>query len=128
MSYNLFLDDERHPVNNFDYVTSKRVSFGELYKTEKWIVVRNFKQFTETINNRGLPDRISFDHDLGEDKSGYDCCKWLSDYCLDNHLYLYTKCCYHTANIVGMERMEGFINNIKKYTNELDIRNINLVD
>jgi hypothetical protein len=85
---------------------------------------------------KGIPDMISFDHDLGEDvaiskvkmgtskrqarkekketKSGYDCAKWLVDYCLDNetptpHFVV------HSANPVGAENIRGLLNNAKKH-------------
>jgi len=81
----IYLDDERTP------------------KDEGWIVVRNYKEFVNTINKLGLEniDLISFDHDLGDtakdeyynnvktnyeldydnivEKTGYDCAKFLVD-------------------------------------------------
>jgi hypothetical protein len=83
MKYNLFLDDTREP-NKF------------LKDTRTWLVVRNYNQFVETIAKQGLPDFISFDHDLADEhyneehpdydkfkeKTGYDCAKWLVEYCM----------------------------------------------
>ena len=82
MKYNLFLDDVRDP-NKF------------LDDTRTWVVVRNYNQFTETIEKQGLPDFISFDHDLADEhygarleyekfkeKTGYDCARWLIEYCM----------------------------------------------
>ena len=47
--------------------------------------VRSFEEFVGYVTANGLPDYISFDHDLGEEKSGYDCAKWLVEYCLDHN-------------------------------------------
>ena len=82
MSYNLFLDDVRDP-NKF------------LNDLRTWVVVRNYDQFVDTITNKGLPDFVSFDHDLeishyginlGDikqlERTGYDCAKWLIEYCM----------------------------------------------
>ena len=67
--YNLFLDDERNP-NRF------------LKDLKTWEVVRGYDDFTRIIRNRGLPGFISFDHDLSsKEKTGYDCAKWLIEYC-----------------------------------------------
>lgn len=82
MSYNLFLDDERHP-NAF------------LNDVRAWVVVRNYNQFVETIRKQGLPKFISFDHDLADEhyvqsvdygkfkeKTGYECARWLIEHCM----------------------------------------------
>jgi hypothetical protein len=82
MKYNLFLDDTRDP-NTF------------LNDTRTWVVVRNYNQFVEIITKQGLPEFISFDHDLADEhygkiidydnfqeKTGYDCAKWLIEYCM----------------------------------------------
>ena len=61
---NLYLDDLRPTPVDFDRVY-------------------DYEGFTEYILQKGLPDFISFDHDLGEGKSGYDCAKFLIDYCLE---------------------------------------------
>ena len=64
---------------------------------ESWHIVRNYKEFVSYIDNLGVPDLISFDHDLGlehyealendprrhllnegfTEKTGYDCAKYL---------------------------------------------------
>ena len=81
----IYLDDIRTPIDT------------------DWIVVRNFEEFTDKVNELGLEniDVISLDHDLGDsamdeyfnnvskdykldydniiEKTGYDCAKWLVD-------------------------------------------------
>ncbi|WP_207890942.1 cyclic-phosphate processing receiver domain-containing protein [Hymenobacter edaphi] len=64
MPYKLYLDELRTP------------------RTEGWVLVRSFEEFVATIEQRGAPTEISFDHDLGWDEarncerpSGYDCAK-----------------------------------------------------
>ena len=42
----LYLDDERTP------------------KTDGWDIVRNYEDFENWITTNGLPDEVSFDHDL----------------------------------------------------------------
>jgi len=72
----LYLDDVRCP------------------KTEGWEVVRTYEDFVDWITKNGLPDEVSFDHDLAEisynpstfsenfkyhEKTGYDAAKWMQN-------------------------------------------------
>ena len=89
MKKRIYLDDVRTPVD-----------------VENWVVVRNYEEFVDKINEIGLAniELISLDHDLGDtamseyfnnvspnyqldynnihEKTGYDCAKWLV-----NHFY-----------------------------------------
>ncbi len=59
-NYKIYLDDERFP------------------KSDGWMIVRNFDDFTALIELMGVPKSISFDNDLGEGQpEGYDCAKWM---------------------------------------------------
>ena len=93
--YKLYLDDIRTP---FDSFTSSK----NLIYLEEWVVVTDYESFTKTITNRGLPEIISFDHDLADEHyaivteklwedyhskedripTGYDCASWLKRYCI----------------------------------------------
>jgi hypothetical protein len=72
--------------------------------------VYNYADFVEYITQNGLPDFISFDHDLGEDESGYDCAKYLVEYCIEHNLSL-PKFSVHSQNPVGKENIERLLNN-----------------
>lgn len=81
-----------------------------------FVLVKNYEEFIEHINQNGLPELISFDHDLGEEKTGYDCAKWLVEYCLNNKQTL-PKYNVHSQNPVGKENIEMlFINFIKLHS------------
>jgi hypothetical protein len=117
----LYLDDVRVP------------------KTEGWTIVRNYDDFVEYITKNGLPDEISFDHDLGEDvakekveggmskrktrvekketKSGYDCAKWLCDYCWTNGLPI-PSWNVHSANPVGRDNIIQILKSFEKRLND----------
>ena len=65
---------------------------------------------------------ISFDHDLADlqqysqesvEKTGYDCAKWLIEYCLDHSLNIPKFYC-HSMNPVGKENIESLLKNFKK--------------
>lgn len=82
---------------------------------EDWDIVHNFDEFVFYIETNGLPDKISFGHDLGENndnkKSGYDCAKWLCEYCWFNGLP-FPHWDVHSSNPVGryniIQLLEGF--------------------
>lgn len=93
-NHNLFLDDLRSIPEGF-------------------IGVKNFNEFIIFIKLNGLTKFISFDHDLGEGKTGYDCAKFLISYCLDNNLSL-PNWKVHSQNPVGKENIEKLLYNFEK--------------
>ncbi|MFB2120156.1 cyclic-phosphate processing receiver domain-containing protein [Parapedobacter sp. 2B3] len=115
MTY-LFLDDIRHPKDVLLYTTS---SENSVYDSDGWRVVRDFHQFVDDITKNGLPDLISFDHDLGVDESGetklsgYDCAKWLIDYVMDHQVPLPRILC-HSQNPVGAANIKGLFTSFRK--------------
>jgi hypothetical protein len=123
----LFLDDIRVPYEVF------KMFINPLYeKNEDWIIVRDYYEFINFISEFGLPDFISFDHDLSydhyldenqkdinyenlEEKTGYDACKWLCEYCSENNLKL-PQYFVHSANPVGKKNIECYLENFKKHS------------
>lgn len=130
--YYLFLDDLRHP---------KDVQWLAL-PTVKWTIVRNYNSFVDTINARGLPQIISFDHDLADEhykenifsqdiknihrgnfnyakmkeKTGYDCAKFLVEYCLRNRSNL-PEYYIHSLNYIGKHNIFSLLESYKKFEN-----------
>ena len=102
----LYLDDIRTP------------------KDDDFIIVRSFQEAVKFVQKNGIPNYISFDHDLGCDEfnniypSGYDFAKWLIEMDLDN-LYKFPedfKFNVHSANPIGKANIEGILNNyLKKF-------------
>jgi hypothetical protein len=107
MSYNLFLDDVRDPNKTFMDVLT-------------WVVVKNYNEFVYTITQRGLPGFISFDHDLANEhyesndstkftsKTGYDCAKWLVEYCVKTKQKL-PHWQVHSMNPVGRSNIKQLL-------------------
>lgn len=112
----IYLDDKRTPVE------------------KDWIVVRSYDEFVQKVEEIGL-DRIelmSLDHDLGktaieeyfnnvsknyildynniEEKTGYDCAKWLVNKSIDSGVDL-PLIYVHSANPIGSANIMGYINN-----------------
>lgn len=89
---------------------------------EEWVIARNYSEFITLVTFKGLPDIVSFDHDLafehydgGEQERGYeeetgaDCAKWLVNYCNENSLDL-PECWIHSMNPVGAENIKNILN------------------
>ncbi|MCR5496024.1 MAG: hypothetical protein K6F15_10355 [Treponema sp.] len=93
----LWLDDLRNPE---DYIKDD-------YDIT-W--VKNYDEFVNLINEQGLPDVICFDHDLGEEKSGYDCAKFLIEYCQARNLDI-PQYDIQSSNIVGKDNIRNLLNN-----------------
>lgn len=137
--YHLFLDDERMP----GHVTWVNLP-SAVYE-----IVRNYEEFVQTIETHGVPEFVTFDHDLadehfkhmledmqlnstrqkmfgvakniidldyGPEKTGYECAKWLVDYCHDNGVK-FPEFTVHSMNPVGTERIKQYIENAKKHLN-----------
>jgi hypothetical protein len=126
MSYNLFLDDYRMPEDVVNYINN------DIYIKKHWKIVRNYEQFTQYIEENGLPHAISFDHDLSYDhysaqsgldeeyymncneKTGYHCAQWLINDCLDNNKKLPQLILIHSMNIVGGENIKSLFDSYIK--------------
>jgi hypothetical protein len=111
----IYLDDVRIPLE------------------KEWIVVKNYDEFVEKINEIGFEniDIVSLDHDLGDtamqeyynnvspnykldydnikEKTGYDCAKWLVENWLDGKPVF--EVVVHSANPIGSSNITGYINN-----------------
>jgi hypothetical protein len=127
MSYKLFLDDERDPYK----VTWVDLPLGP------WVIARDYATFVDYITKNGIPSFVSFDHDLADEhyrqsmydkdkhypnyytdgtlkeKTGYDCAKWLINYCQDIG-YAFPEYSVHSMNPVGKENIIKCIDNYRK--------------
>jgi hypothetical protein len=91
----MYLDDERLPKTLHD-----------------WIVVRSVAEARKLIRQNGMPDYISFDHDLGADcENGFDLAKWIVGMDLDGEIRLPAGFDYniHSANPVGTANIRGLL-------------------
>ena len=93
----IWLDDLRDPKDlRLDWL-----AYSPIGKEVEVIWVKNMQEFVSWIQANGLPEGICFDHDLGENEpTGYDCAKWLVEYCLDNKVLPPLWAC-QSANPVG---------------------------
>lgn len=89
---------------------------------DSYILARSFSKAIEYVKQNGIPNFISFDHDLGVDKNdnllptGYDFAKWLVEMDMDN-IYKFPAdfdFFVHSANPVGKTNIETYLNNYLK--------------
>lgn len=95
--YLLWVDDLRRVPNN--YIGEYHVVIARNYDE----AIRELKRFRYNI--------ISLDHDLGEEKSGYDVCKYI----IENNIYC-DEFRIHTRNPVGRDNM---VQLLRRYTNSI---------
>ena len=110
----LWLDDIRDPRagDAKSFVSYLMWEFFDDAPTDI-VWVKTQSEFENYIKENGLPDLISFDNDLGVGNGeGYDCAKWLVEYCMDNNLEL-PDWYVHSANPVARENIENILNNFK---------------
>lgn len=107
----LWLDDIRNPFEN------NWLIFSPIEEPYDVIWLKTYSEFVSYINNNCLPNAICFDHDLGdentEEKTGYDCAKFLVEYCMDNNKEL-PEFNIQSANPIGKENILSLLNNFKK--------------
>ena len=110
MKYKLFLDDIR----------DVKMVYKNL-KDEDFVIVRNFKDFKQVIIEKGLPELISFDNDLGLDENeniaedGYAAAKWLV---YESGLDLRNlKFNVHSANPVATQQIQSLLDNYIRHLN-----------
>ena len=122
----LYLDDQRTPTTNPP----------DGYNP--WNIVRNYDEFKQWIDENGMPDYVSFDHDLGEEhmqdyfkyqangiaainyndfkeKTGLDCAKYMIQYAIDNNVNLPHLVGVHSHNPMGAVNIQSLVNSYKKH-------------
>ncbi len=120
----LFLDDVRSAEMVF------MNTIDPIYENNnEWEIVRSFNEFVSYIEEKGLPEFISFDHDLDYDhyklenqqdidyekmeiKTGFHAAQWLINYCADNKLKL-PNYKVHSMNLAGKRNIERILEKFK---------------
>jgi hypothetical protein len=121
-NYNLFLDDIRIPTN---------VTWVDIPKDQHYSLVRNYQEFVDLITLRGLPKFVCYDHDLSDchyggglndrgidydsytEMTGYDCAKWLVDYCMNKGIK-HPSYVVHSMNPVGKQNIISYVESYNK--------------
>lgn len=103
----LWVDDTRNPMED-DWM-----NFSPIGRNCKVIWAQSYQ---EAINflEKEWPDAICLDHDLGEEKSGYDIAKYIVDRCIDEGKKL-PEFASQSANPVGRENIITLLSNYKRH-------------
>lgn len=100
-NYNMFLDDERFPP--------------ELLKDGRdWVIVRTSEAAMLTIRQLGIPNFISFDHDLGGDDTAM---KFLHDFIafsMDFNTDFPKDYYVHSQNPIGRDNIKSLMDSYIK--------------
>lgn len=129
MSYNLFLDDVRSP--NSSWMNYFREVSYDLYD---WTVVKDYDEFVRVIDTKGIPEFVSYDHDLHEthydksmfegeeayeaalkdniEKTGLECAKYLVSKLNETAHPMFV---VHSQNPVGKLRIQNYIKDYNRY-------------
>jgi hypothetical protein len=118
----VYLDDIRSPEQSHYYTLKK------IYLDKDWIVVRSYDEFVKDIEENGVCDTYSFDHDLAaahydpdlygsetyneiydnfEEKTGYHCAKYLINHCIDSGIDVPQNIYIHSMNPDGGLNIES---------------------
>jgi hypothetical protein len=93
MSYQMFIDDERFPPARGD-----------------WVIVRSSEEAINTVLFAGVPDFISFDHDLGGNDTSMCFIHWLIDAHLSGEIPTFINGFdVHSQNPVGARNIRGLL-------------------
>jgi len=129
MKYNLFLDDDpkRTPCKVGEWMPEQ---VKPLYCEKLWVRVWDYKSFVATIERKGIPEIVSFDHDLADEhyqalgtpsnqhvfteKTGLDCMKWMINYITD-HKVKPPFVMVHSMNPDGRINIVSWYNNFLKH-------------
>lgn len=103
----LWVDDARNPMED-DWM-----NFSPIGRNCKVIWAQSYQEAIDFLEKE-WPDAICLDHDLGEEKSGYDIAKYIVDRCIDEGKKL-PEFASQSANPVGRENIIALLSNYKRH-------------
>lgn len=113
MKYLLWLDDDkeyRKPTQLCPNFGMKLTWAEGYFKPELLhlpiVWVETYEQFVNTIVEKGMPEMVSFDNDLGQELEGKHCAKWLFNHCVNNDLEM-PLFSVHSANPIAAKEIHN---------------------
>ena len=128
----LYLDDVRDPRDSGAFMHTT------IYGSKHWHIVRNYEEFVMYLRTNGMPDVVSFDHDLNQghyhrnvdewgnidyasedfaepvNKTGYHCAQYMVDMCIRNQIRL-PNYLVHSMNPVGKKNIHKLLEYNRDY-------------
>lgn len=79
---------------------------------DSWIIVRSSNAAIRYITKEGMPNRIAFDHDLGDDDTSILIIKFIVESFLDGSLTIPNDFDYsvHSMNPIGSKNIKEYMN------------------
>lgn len=110
----LMIDDERCLKKHAAYLRENRVDVKL-----PWAIVRSYSEFVDWIEVNGVPDFVTFDHDIASfvgdrEYTGTDCARWLVNHCMTNGLPV-PEYNVHSSNGEGGKNIKSIFETYKKY-------------
>ena len=94
MTYKLFIDDERWPIDD----------------GTQWVIARSSADAISAVEILGVPEYISFDHDLGGDDTSIKFIWWMIDAYLDERITSFpTQYYVHSQNPIGSANIRSLM-------------------
>jgi hypothetical protein len=105
MTYKMFIDDERFPPGD----------------ESKWIIVRSSEEAINTVKTLGMPEFVSYDHDLGGDDTSIKFIWWMINSHMDGEFSNFpTMYEVHSQNPIGSKNikylLDGYIKSLQSNT------------
>lgn len=94
MTYALYLDDIRNPKNPKD-----------------WVIARSSRDAIQVIVEKGIPNYMSLDHDLGEEDTTMVFLKAFTAIYPEGPIPLFS---VHSANPIGKQNIEAYLDSWKR--------------
>lgn len=141
---NLILDDVRDAIQ-----VAHCVNNPNMYINADWDIVKSYDEFVEYILKNGLPNIISYDHDLADEhyangashvdeqgkhfsgfnynkvteKTGYHAVLWMIEHCIENEVKM-PESYAHSMNPYGRMKIQSAIDQYNRMyeSGELDIK------
>lgn len=105
MQYTLFIDDERIPAQN---------EAGNII-----VIARSSYAAIKIVQELGMPSKICFDHDLGEDDTSIIFINWLIEYVIDIDHRQQIVYDVHSQNPIGEKNIRSKIDQLNRYINSI---------
>lgn len=118
--YKLFLDDVRNVRDAASYMHMRIGPRNPIYLEDNWFIAKCYQDFVDIVTENGIPEFVSYDHDLSDEhyvdgdigvwkdnykeKSGFECAKWLKDYCRKAGIQ-HPEFAVHSQNPIGYENI-----------------------
>ena len=110
--WKLYLDDLRDPSHTYGEAFVRGEVEAE-FAPALWVVARSTEEAKKLVLDRGMPEVMSLDHDLGGQDRAMDFLVWLAREYWDGSQPI-PMVVVHSANPIGSENLRSFADSWKR--------------